>query len=111
MAMHKLDSVLQGGREMRGRCVATIIFSVAAFQAAAETAPPPQGPGPLSATFPCDAFVKNPDGSWTPTRDVNIALPNGRDVVTVGSAVSFHPGKAIRGFDVAAFLEQQCPGR
>jgi hypothetical protein len=89
----------------------TIILSLAAFQAAAETAPPPQGPGPLSATFPCDAFVKNPDGSWTPTRDVNIALPNSRDVITVGPAVSFHPGKSVRGLDLAALLVQQCPGR
>jgi hypothetical protein len=93
------------------RYLATAILSLVAFQAAAETAPPAQGPAPLSASFPCDAFVKNPDGSWTPTRDVNIVMPNGREVVTVGSAVSFHPGKELRGLDVAALLEQQCPKR
>jgi len=91
--------------------MATVVLSFAAFQAAAETAPPSQGPGPLSASFPCDAFVQNPDGSWTPTRDVNIAIPNGRDVVTVGPAASFRPGVAIRGFDLAAALEQQCVRR
>jgi hypothetical protein len=93
------------------RYLATLVLPLMAFQAAAETAPPAQGPAPLSKTFPCDAFVKNPDGSWTPTRDVNIALPSDRDVVTVGPAVSFLPGKAIRGLDLAALLEQQCPGR
>jgi len=96
---------------MRGWYLATVILSLAAFQAAAETAPPPQGPGPLSATFPCDAFVKNPDASWTPTRDVNIALPNSRDVLTVGPAATFHPGKTLPGVDLAAFIEQQCHGR
>jgi len=96
---------------MRGRCLATIIFSFAAFQAAAETAPPTPGPAPLSKTFPCDAFVKNPDGSWTPTRDVNIVMENGGDVLTVGPAATFQPGKEVRGFDMAAHLEQQCPKR
>ena len=96
---------------MRAWCLATVVLSLAAFQSAAETAPPPQGPGPLSASFPCDAFVQNPDGSWTPTRDVNIAIPGGRDVVTVGPAASFRPGATIRGFDLAAALEQQCVRR
>ena len=93
------------------RYLAAVVLSLVAFQSAAETAPPTEGPAPLSKTFPCDAFVKNPDGSWTPTRDVNIVMPNGGDVLTVGSTVSFHPGKAVRGLDVAALLEQQCPGR
>lgn len=96
---------------MRAWWMATIVLFFAAFQAAAETASPPQGPGPVSATFPCDAFVKNPDGSWTPTRDVNIAMPNGGDVLTVGPAASFRPGAAVRGFDLAALLEQQCARR
>jgi hypothetical protein len=87
--------------------LATVILSLAAIQAAAETAPPPQGPGPLSASFPCDAFVKNSDGSWTPTRDVNIAMPNGGDVVTVDGG-ELCSGKALRGLDLAALLEQQC---
>src|SRR4051812_27505728 len=93
------------------RYLATLVLLLVAFQSAAETAPPAQGPAPMSATFPCDAFVKSPDGSWTPTRDVNIVIPNGRDVLTVGPAVSFHPGNALRGFDVAAFLEQECAKR
>jgi hypothetical protein len=93
------------------RYLAIIVLSLASFQSAAETAPPAEGPAPLSKTFPCDAFVKNPDGSWTPTRDVNIVMPNGGDVLTVGSAASFHPGKEIRGLDVAALLERQCPRR
>jgi len=61
---------------MRKCCLlATVVLSLVASQAIAETAPS-AGPGPLSKTFPCDAFVKNPDGSWTPIRDVNIELPD-----------------------------------
>jgi hypothetical protein len=93
------------------RFMATVVLSFVTFQSAAQTDPPAQGPEPLSARFPCDAFVKNPDGSWTPTRDVNIALPDSREVLTVGTAVSFHPGKTIRGVDLAALLEKQCPQR
>src|SRR4051794_4143405 len=38
-----------------------------ASQALAEMAPAPtEGPGPLARHFPCDAFVKNADGSWVP---------------------------------------------
>jgi len=82
-----------------------------ASEAIAEVAPPAAGPAPLSKSFPCDAFVKNPDGAWSATRDVNIVMPNGGDVLTIGPAVSFRVGGTIRGFDVAAHLEQQCPGR
>jgi hypothetical protein len=93
------------------RYLAAVALLLVASQSTAETVSPDQGPAPLSASFPCDAFVKNPDGSWTPTRVVNIVMPNGGEVLTVGPAASFHPGRTIRGLDVAAFLEQQCPRR
>lgn len=96
---------------MRGCCCfATVVLSLATFQSAAQTAPPAGGPAPLSAKFPCDAFVKNPDGSWTPTRDVNIAIPNEQTVVTVGPAASFRRGADMRGFDLAALIERECRG-
>lgn len=91
------------------RCFGTAALLVAS-QALAETDPAPQGPGMLSKRFPCDAFVKNADGSWTPTRDVNIELPD-RSVITVGSAASFTPGKATLGPDVGSVIEQECGSR
>src|SRR2546430_1854111 len=32
---------------------------------------------PQTTLVPCDAFQKNPDGSWSPLRQVVIAGPNG----------------------------------
>ena len=89
------------------RCFLTVVL-LAAFQSVAATAPAPsEGPGPLSKRIPCDAFKKQDDGSWTPTRDVNVELPDG-NVLTVGPAASFRLGNAIRGFDLAAVLEREC---
>jgi hypothetical protein len=84
------------------------IALLASSQAVAEmAAPPAEGPGPLSKQFPCEAFVKNPDGSWTPLRDVNIRLPDGY-VMTVGPAATFIPGKVALGPDVGSVIEREC---
>lgn len=88
---------------------ATAAALLVVSQAVAETAPP-QGPGPLAKRIPCDAFKKEDDGAWRPTRDVNVALPDG-NVLTVGSAATFKPGNAIRGFDLGAVLDQECGSR
>lgn len=85
------------------------VFAVS--QALAETAPPSaEGPGPLAKRIPCDAFKRQPDGAWVPTRDVNLELPDG-NVLTVGSAVSFKPGDPVRGFDLGAVLDRECGSR
>ena len=85
-----------------------ILALFAASQAMAETAPAPAaGPGPLAKRIPCEAFKKQADGSWTPTRDVNVLLPDG-SVITVGSAVSFKAGDPLRDFDLGAVLDQEC---
>lgn len=57
------------------RCLAAAILLAASQAPAESTAPPAEGPAPLSKRFPCEAFVKNPEGAWVPTRDVNILLP------------------------------------
>ena len=89
------------------RHVAAIAVLVTS-QAVAETAPPSaQGPGPLTKRIPCDAFKKQENGSWVPTRDVNVELPDG-NVLTVGPAASFPPGQSIRGLDLGASLEREC---
>src|SRR4051794_28399937 len=90
------------------RYLAMVVLFVAS-QAIAETAPAPtEGPGPLSKRIPCDAFVKKQDdGAWSPTRDVNVELPDG-SVLTVGPGASFTTGTSIRGLDLGAVLEREC---
>jgi hypothetical protein len=88
---------------------AALVFVMSEAVAQTQQAPN-QGPGPLSKQFPCDAFVKKPDGSWVPNRDVNIELPD-RGVITVGPAASFTPGKVALGPDVGSLIEQQCGSR
>jgi hypothetical protein len=81
-----------------------------AFETLAGTTPAPaQGPGPLTKRIPCDAFKKEDNGAWRPTRDVNVELPDGT-VLTVGSAATFMPGDPIRGFDLGAILDRECRG-
>jgi hypothetical protein len=93
---------------MRNVLYVVAAVSLLASQATAEMTPAPaEGPGPLSKSFPCDAFVKNSDGSWTPTRDVNIELPD-KAVITVGPAATFTPGKVDLGPDVGSVIERAC---
>lgn len=63
-------------------------------------------PGPANAV-PCDAFRKNPDGSWTATRAVSVKVGSG--TVSVGANTNFAP-RAIRlnGVDFANFLDDRC---
>jgi hypothetical protein len=95
---------------MRAMAFSTGVVVLLTWPALAETAPPAAAPAPV-LDIPCDGFARNPDGSWTPTRDVNIPDPGGGGVVTVGSAVSFRPGVPFRGLDLADVLERQCAAR
>ena len=61
---------------------------------------------PQTTLVPCDAFQKNPDGSWSSVRQVVIAGPNGP--VTVNPGTSYWVGVAFMGIDLASRLEQQC---
>src|SRR5204863_2204461 len=77
---------LEPNVQVTNLCYLAIVALFVTSQAIAETAPAPaQGPGPLAKRIPCDAFMKQADGSWRPTRDVNVELPDG-NVLTVGSA-------------------------
>jgi len=55
---------------------------------------------------PCEAFHKNPDGSWTARRGVEIKAP--------GGTIRFHEGetfsayKTFNGVLLARVLQQQC---
>jgi hypothetical protein len=57
--------------------------------------------------LPCDAFMKNADGSWTPVRDVPISGMGRKLVLRQGGEL--RPGATILSVDFAALLEQQCP--
>lgn len=58
-------------------------------------------------TFPCDAFTKNADGSWTAARSVRLPGPGTSYGVNQGSI--FTPNMSIMGMNVVSELEQQCP--
>lgn len=59
------------------------------------------------SAFPCDAFIKNADGSWTAARNVRLPGPGTSYGVNQGS--TFTPNMSIMGMNVVAELEQQCP--
>ncbi len=54
----------------------------------------------------CRAFQKNSDGTWTSIVPVRIAGPVGD--VQVPPVMTFFPGEDVLGFDVAAWLEENC---
>jgi hypothetical protein len=58
-------------------------------------------------SVPCDAFVKNADGSWAALRDAPVLETGQRLTIRAGSVL--RPGASIRGLDLVATLDQQCP--
>jgi HdeA/HdeB family len=56
-------------------------------------------------SIPCDAFVKNPDGSWSAMR--NAAIQGTGLTIRAGSVL--RPGASIRGLDLATMLNRACP--
>ena len=62
---------------------------------------------PANTALSCDAFKKNPDGSWTATRAVTVK--SGLWTVSVGADTTYAP-KAINlnGVDFAEFLDTHC---
>ena len=55
---------------------------------------------------PCDAFRKNPDGSWTYLKSVVIKGEHGE--ITIGPNMTFNKGVKFMGLDLAALLSQHC---
>jgi len=52
--------------------------------------------------IPCDAFMRNPNGTWLATRQVTIYG------VTMGTGLLLRRGVSFNGFDLAALLEERC---
>ncbi len=58
-----------------------------------------------TGNFPCDAFAKNADGSWTVLKTTYLEGPD----VKVQEDATFAPGRVIRGYDIADLLAKACP--
>lgn len=57
--------------------------------------------------LPCDAFVKNADGSWTAIEDAAIQDTGAKLTIRRGSIL--RAGAAIRNLDLATMLDRECP--
>jgi len=55
----------------------------------------------------CDAFLKNPDGSWTVVKKVFIPVQN----VRVNEGTVFRPGTTFLGDDMTVRLGKACPNK
>jgi hypothetical protein len=84
------------------RHLAGVLVAVASFCACAGT-----GAHAQSNDIPCDAFVKNPDDTWSALR--NVAIRGTGDSLTIRQGSVLRPGAAIKGIDLATMLDQQCP--
>jgi hypothetical protein len=60
-----------------------------------------------SGDLPCDAFQKNPDGSWVAMRSVTV--PAGGRNLRLREGSLFRPGAAFLGTDMAERLDKACP--
>ena len=58
-----------------------------------------------TSNFPCEAFAKNPDGSWTVLQTTYIEGPN----VKVQQDAIFAPGRVVLGYDIADMIAKACP--
>jgi hypothetical protein len=58
-----------------------------------------------TGNFPCEAFAKNPDGSWTVLQTTYLEGPN----VKVQQDAIFAPGRVVLGYDIAALIAKACP--
>jgi len=92
------------GNAMRLKIIAVI--KPLSFGAVTSQAQLLQSP-PQTQTVPCDAFQKNPNGTWSPTRQVTITLTNGGSI-SIGPGVSFGSGVQFAGIDLYSLLQQNC---
>jgi hypothetical protein len=61
--------------------------------------------GAHAQSIECDAFLRDPDGSWTVMRKTYIPSAN----VKVEEGAVFRPGGSFLGDDLAARLDKACP--
>ena len=56
--------------------------------------------------LPCDAFEKNPDGSWKSIRMTDVQVPLGS--IRLSPGMSFIRERFFLGVDFVSLLEEQC---
>jgi hypothetical protein len=61
---------------------------------------------PQTVKVSCDAYVRNPDGSWTAIK-INDIQTTDRSI-RINTGITFSKGRLIWGIDVASLLEEQC---
>ena len=61
------------------------------------------------ASLACDAFVRNANGCWSPTRQVTINASTGNGSISPG--MTFCTGTMFMGVNLPEMLNQQCLGR
>jgi HdeA/HdeB family len=57
-------------------------------------------------SFPCDAFVRNPDGSWTAMQEARV--PAAGRVFNIRAGSVLRPGATMMGLDMSAVLAEEC---
>ncbi|HXW40054.1 MAG TPA: HdeA/HdeB family chaperone [Xanthobacteraceae bacterium] len=82
------------------RCRVALVLAALAVQALGFAAPAQA----QDEEIPCDAFVKNPDGSWSATRAVFLLGPN----FSVRAGGVFRHGEKFKDYDLAAKLDDVC---
>jgi hypothetical protein len=55
----------------------------------------------------CEAFRRNPDGSWTCTKLSTITV-GAEGSITIEVDQTVRPGELLGDYDLAAYLEQTC---
>jgi len=51
-----------------------------------------------------EAFIRNPDGSWTSTRNTDIQTPDGS--IRIGPGMVFYKNKRIWGVNIVKILDE-----
>jgi hypothetical protein len=62
----------------------------------------------FAQTLDCAAFKPQPNGRWSPTREVTITGPGG--TATIGPEMRIAPGAMFAGLPIVELLEKQCKG-
>jgi len=89
---------------IRNVALVAVLGCVALPGVEAQLTQPPLAPPQQSV--PCDAFHKNDNGTWSPTRQVTITSQNGS--ISLSPGVSFGPGVQFAGINLYVLLEQNC---
>jgi hypothetical protein len=84
------------------RVLLVLVCSVLTAVASAQVSQP-------QASLPCDAFVRNANGCWSPTRQVTINTGSGNGSISPG--MTFCTGTLFMGVNLPEMLNEQCLGR